>query len=125
MYAESLALLRALLAHHRFVCVPRADGTFPPRGQCTRAYTPICDTAGVPHIARAPGVYLRQVAEWCAARGFPPLNALAVNADSGIPGYNYDGAGGFSLANWETDVEECIRFRGYPQTPEEAGLVVA
>jgi hypothetical protein len=61
------------------------------------------------------GSFLGEVADWCAAQGHPPLNSLAVNADTGIPGEGYEGAGGFKIVDWPTEVEQCIRFVGYPR----------
>jgi len=44
------------------------------------------------------------------------LNSLAVNGTTGLPGDGYDGAGGFHIVNWPANVEQCIRFSGYPAT---------
>jgi hypothetical protein len=46
----------------------------------------------------------------------PPLNSLAVNAQTGIPGASYDGAGGFHTVDWPRDVDACIRIGKYPAT---------
>jgi hypothetical protein len=59
------------------------------------------------------GPFLLEIAEWCKDAGYPPLNALAVNA-TGMPGEGYDGAGGYIVKDWPNDVEGCILFTGYP-----------
>jgi len=59
------------------------------------------------------GQFLGEIADWCSTHGYPPLNALAVN-DTGLPGDGHDGAGGFKIVNWPAEVEQCIRFTGYP-----------
>ncbi len=113
MRAEARALGNHLLAHHRIVTT-----TFPPGQKVivdkyTIRYNKLCTAAGVPHVLQVVGNFLGEVAEWCAANGYPPLNALAVN-DTRMPGDGYDGAGGFKLLHWPTQVEECIRFKRYP-----------
>src|SRR5579862_4284953 len=113
MRPESLAMLRVLLEIHAFRCrrEPR-----PHRTECTISYGDLCGQAGVPYLTRRPGEFLLEVAEWCEARRFPPINALAVNGETGIPGYNYDQAPGCTFENWEEVADEVIAFRGYPET---------
>jgi hypothetical protein len=82
----------------------------------TIAYGILCARAAFPGSPEGVGPYLREIAEWCNASGFPPLNALAVNATTGIPGDSYNGAGGFSIINWPADLAACVRFTGYPAT---------
>jgi hypothetical protein len=103
-----------LLEHHRNHCV-RADGSIPPRNDCLITYGDLCSQAGVPHVTRSPGTFLLEIAEWCATKSWPPLNALAVNADSLMPGDNYNVAPGCSLLNWPAEVDACIAFRSYPE----------
>ena len=91
---------------------------FPPgksvvHGKYTIRYGVLCTRAGVPHVTRIVGEFLQEIAEWCSVSGFPPLNSLAVN-DTGMPGDGYDGAGGFKIINWPKEVDDCIRFKGYP-----------
>lgn len=114
MKPESRTMGQVLLDHHRSHCV-RHDGTIPPCDSCLITYGQLCAEAGVPHITRTPGPFLLEIAQWCASKGWPPLNALAVNAESRMPGDNYDLAPGCSLLNWPEEVDSCIRFRGYPQ----------
>jgi hypothetical protein len=117
MRPESDALLRALLEHHANVCVPD-NGRFPPREDCVIAYGTLCEEAGTGHILRIIGTFLLEVAQWCAACGHPPINALAVNATTRIPGENYAAAPGCSNHNWEAEVEEVIAYRNYPQADQ-------
>jgi hypothetical protein len=76
----------------------------------------MCDRAGVPHLTRSPGRFLAEVAKWCEDRGLPPINALAVNGNTGMPGDNYDGAPGCHLLTWPAEVNAAIRCRDYPET---------
>src|SRR6476659_263240 len=113
MRAEARALAQALLAHHRAVTRQQPPGNTVIPGHYTIRYGALCTKAGVPHVLRIVGGFLQEVAEWCEANGYPPLNSLAVN-ETGMPGDGYDGAGGFKIVNWPAEVEQCIRFRGYP-----------
>lgn len=114
MRPESLALLRALLEHHANVCVP-SNGRLPPHEDCVIAYEMLCNEAGTPHITRVIGTFLLEVAQWCAARGHQPINALAVNGDTGRPGENYGAAPGCSNLNWDAEVDAVIAYQNYPQ----------
>lgn len=109
------ALTYALLEHHRDVCVPH---TFRPPiiDQCLITYGDLCERAGQSGIARSVGRFLQEVAEWCAQNGWPPLNSLAVNKDSRMPGDNYNVAPGCSLLGWPTEAAKCIEFGGYPDS---------
>lgn len=113
MRPEARALGNALLEHHRVITTKHPPGkkVFP--AKYTIRYGVICDRAKVPHVVRIVGSFLGEVAEWCAQNHYPPLNALAVN-ESGQPGEGYDGAGGFKIVNWPSEVEQCIRFTAYP-----------
>lgn len=113
MRSEARALGQALLAQHQ-----ATTAQFPPKKlvvvrQYVVRYGVLCERAGVPHIVRIVGEFLREIAEWCDAEGFPPLNSLAVG-ENGVPGDGYDGAGGFMSRDGPKDVEKCIRFGGYP-----------
>lgn len=110
-------MARELLAHHRRVCVPQGS-RFLQRSSCTITYGDLCNRAGVPYLTRNPGPFLLEVAQWCQARGWPPINALVVNSDSGMPGDKYELAPGCSLLRWPDDVDAVIAFRGYPNTVE-------
>jgi hypothetical protein len=115
VHAISRAILRALLAHHRQVCQPPGTRLFNV-SQRVISYGQLCDSAGVPWLAQRVGPFLLEIAEWCEQHHYPPLNSLAVNAESLIPGDSYDGAGDFLLTDWPADVERCLTFTGYPST---------
>lgn len=115
MKGESKALLRALLAHHQMVCRPPGTRITDVNTRVI-SYGQLCTAAGVPWLVRSVGPFLLEIAEWCEQHGYPPLNSLAVNGESLIPGDSYDGAGNFRLADWQTDVERCLTFPGYPST---------
>lgn len=109
-------LLIALLRHHREATKrnpPRATGRLV-ESLYTVAYSDLCVRAGVPHVQRIVGQFLGEIAQWSRDNGFPPLNSLAVNAATGLPGEGYDGAGGFLIADWPEEVAQVIRFAGYP-----------
>ena len=113
MSPEAQKLAQALLDHHRKVCRSRvAELTSP--DSCVITYSDLCERAGLAHLKATVGKYLREIAEWCQANGWPPLNALAVNHDTGRPGHGYDNAPGCSLERWEDEATACIRFAGYP-----------
>jgi hypothetical protein len=114
MRDESRAMANELLAHHWRVCVLRG-GRFPPRNDCKITYGDLCERAGVPYLTRNPGQFLLEVAEWCEFHGWPPINALAVNAETGVPGDNYEVAPGCSLLRWPDEVDAAIAFREYPE----------
>jgi hypothetical protein len=44
--------------------------------------------------------------------GYPPLNALAVNAQTRMPGDGYYGAEQCQF--WPKEVRACLVFQGYP-----------
>jgi hypothetical protein len=111
MKRESIELVNALLERHRERCVSGNE----PHRRCTISYGELCRNAGVEHILRPVGSFLQDVAQWCADNEYPPLNSLAVNADTQIPGESYDLAPGCAFDNWEEDVQRCIAFRGYPE----------
>lgn len=113
MSPEGRAICRALLDHHHTSVKQRPPGKAIVPAQYTIRYSDLCARAGVPHLTRIIGSFLAEVAEWCDANGYPPLNALAVN-DTGMPGGGYDGAGGFKIIDWPTEVEDCIRYMSYP-----------
>lgn len=58
---------------------------------------------------------LKEIAEWCRAHNLPPLNALAVSRKTYEPSPDYDGAGGFRLGDWPTDVRKVLACRKYPK----------
>lgn len=113
MTAEARALAQVLLDHHRLVCAPRR-GTKPAIDSCVIAYGRLCERAGVPHLTHSVGPFLWEVAEWCEENGWPPLNALAVNRETRMPGEGYDGAPGCTLFAWPEEARAAIEFGGYP-----------
>lgn len=113
MTPEARALAQALLDHHRLICRPRR-GAQPSVDSCVITYALVCERAGVPHLTRSVGQFLREVAQWCDENGWPPINALAVNRDTRMPGEGYDGAPGCSLLAWSGEAQAAIEFSGYP-----------
>jgi hypothetical protein len=113
MRAESVALLEVLVTHHRATC-RRSDRAAPPRETCLITYGALCQRAGVPNLTRVVGQSLLEVAQWCEERALPPINSLAVNAETRMPGENYDVAPNCSLLDWPADADACIRCRDYP-----------
>ena len=115
MKPEAGALAQALLSHQRAVC--RSQGReLKAVDRCVITYGDLCERAGLPHLKPTVGKYLREVAQWCHDKGWPPLNALAVNHETRRPGHGYDGAPGCSLARWQDEVAACINFTGYPDS---------
>jgi hypothetical protein len=76
----------------------------------------LCAQAGYPDIVRSVGRFLQETAEWCEQNGYPPINALAVNSDSRMPGDSYELAPGCSILGWPNEARACIDFAGYPAT---------
>jgi hypothetical protein len=114
-------LANALLDHHRAVCVPHTSRP-PIVDRCVITYGDLCSQANVPGLERSVGHFLQEVAEWCAAHGYPPINALAVNADSRMPGEGYDLAPGCSIMRWPAEATDAIAFAGYPATAHQIVL---
>ena len=115
MTNTAIMLANALLAHHRDFCATH-DTRPPIIEQCTIAYRQLCEEAGTPGLEIGIGKFLQEVATWCAENGYPPINALAINAVAQMPGESYDLAPGCSILNWENEVIASIVFRGYPAT---------
>jgi hypothetical protein len=110
---EAQALAQTLLRHRKGVWRARG-GEELNVDACLITYGDLCDRAGVSQVKPAVGGYLREIAQWCHANGWPPLNALAVNYDTRRPGRGYDAAPGCSLAQWADQVRACVDFPGYP-----------
>src|SRR5690242_17938156 len=107
------AICQALLDHHRHSC--RTDeGGARPAESCLITYGVLGRQAVDPAVVRTVGLFLRVVGVGCQEKGSPPLNALAVNQDSRMPGDNYEVAPGCSLLDWPTQAQACIAFTGYP-----------
>jgi hypothetical protein len=78
-------------------------------------YGELCHRAGFPSTyARCCRWHLFEVAEFCAAQGWPPINSWAVSARTLVPGGGYEGAGECTFQTWEDDVLACVHFAGYP-----------
>ncbi len=79
------------------------------------SYSSLLAQIGAPiSLAHSVGKYLYEVADWCAGRGYPPINALAVNQAFGMPGTGYFLAPGGD--DWESEIRSCIAYRGYPMS---------
>lgn len=113
MRNTAIMIANALLEHHADVCVPHTIRP-PIRDQCVITYGDLCRAAGCPGLDHVVGEFLGEIAGWCEANRWPPINALAVNAASRIPGGGYDLAAGCDADNWEREIEACIVFTGYP-----------
>ena len=85
MTPTAVRLANALLDHHSEFCVPHTLRP-PTIDRCVVTDGDLCRQAGTPGLERGVGRFLQEVAEWCAARGYPPINALAVNAETRSPG---------------------------------------
>ena len=103
------SITQELLTHHRLKCRVGLDVN-----ACIITYGDLCDQAGCLELVHVVGDFLQETAEWCVDRGWPPINALAVNADSRMPGDGYDRAPRCSLLGWHDEVRRCIDFCGYP-----------
>jgi hypothetical protein len=114
MRPEAVAMANVLLKHHRLVC-RRPRRTVPIIDSCLITYGKLCDQAGLPYLHH-PGSFLGEIAQWCDDKGWPPINSLAVNAVSRMPGEGYDTAKGCSIIDWPKQAEACIKFRGYPDS---------
>ena len=114
----SVDLANALLARHQHICLSFTGDAEAVSEELIRkatiAYKSLLLKVGAPEsLAESIGWYLEEVAQWCDARGLPPINTLAVNASLGMPGPGYFTAPG-STANWGNDVRRCIACKSYP-----------
>jgi hypothetical protein len=112
---EARAAAHVLLDHHRRFCRSRSaeSSNF---DLCLISYGELCERAGISHLKPTLGKFLREIAQWCHENGWPPLNSLAVNHETRMPGHGYDQAPGCSLIHWREEVEASIEFDGYPET---------
>ena len=113
MRTTAVMLADALLQHHADVCI--AHHHRPPIiERCVISYGDLCRSAGCPGLEHNVGTFLAEIAIWCGNNKWPPINALAVNGTTRMPGEGYDSAHGCSLADWHGEVTDCIVFTGYP-----------
>jgi hypothetical protein len=113
MRAETHRIGQALLDHHRTVRkAPGVRVTDADVNRCLITYSALCERAGVPWLVRTVGSFLGELASWCSSMGYPPINALAVNATTRMPGDGYYGAE--QCHEWPREVRECLAFQGYP-----------
>lgn len=105
---EAVAMANVLLKHHKAL---RPGQNFE---TCLMPYGKLCELANAPWLTQNPGPFLCDIAEWCKTSGWPPLNALAVRADTRRPGDGYDKAPGCSLIDWAREAQACLDFREYP-----------
>ena len=80
--------------------------------ESTIPYKTLCENIGAPFVTESVGNYLNEVAEWCESCGLPPINALAVNGQTGVPGTGYFLAPG--CGDWPKEVRESIACKKYP-----------
>ncbi len=115
MNVEAQRLAKELLVWHAHIRANRradawALGDLAP-------YKKLCERAGIGGAERIVGPYLGELAEWCKRNDLPPLNSLAVNAQTRIPGVGYDGAPNCSYETWVEDVGRCLATQYPPQIP--------
>ena len=121
MTTESIAIANVLLKNHREFCRD-FEGLMPESitdkmvKQSVIPYRSLCKWAGVPFLTDSIGRFLSEVGEWCEENGWPLLNSLAVNRETGLPSFGYDAAHGGDLSLWPEHVRKCIAFAGYPKT---------
>lgn len=110
----------ALLQHHKEFCsnldTPPETAKEMMAEQVTIPYVVLLRKAKVADFVNPVNVgkYLDEVAAWSKENRFPPINALAVNGETGIPGAGFDAAEG--CANWPEQVQKCIAYKNYPPT---------
>lgn len=112
---QSRALAQGLLDHLRHMRSLK-DTKWIRLEEWVIPYRELCERAGVPELTRCVGNFLVEIADWCTENSWPPLNSLAVNDESRMPGHGYDGAPGCSLLHWPDEAEACIRFENYPES---------
>jgi hypothetical protein len=115
MREETIRLARELLVWHDWIRTKRKNGVVALTDLAL--YKKLCERAGVPDLYRPVGIFLGELATWCKEKGLPPLNSLAVNAETHIPGVGYDSADGCSYNTWWNDVVACIESDYPPRIP--------
>jgi len=111
---EARMLANILLEHHRYLRghLWLTPDTVQPKHMLP--YGELCTRAGLGYLPLGLDHFLGQVAYWCQSKGLPPLNALAVNAQTKMPGDGYYAVAGSHL-NWWSNVQACIACGKYPQ----------
>jgi hypothetical protein len=88
-------------------------------------YGKLIELSQVPLSPRNAGGPLFDIAGYCAANGLPPIHALVVAKETGMPGDGFFRAPGSSYAGlgfdeafqlWRKDVESCMSFDNYVRT---------
>ncbi|HSF57805.1 MAG TPA: hypothetical protein VLD83_07030 [Candidatus Binatia bacterium] len=113
MSPEARKFAQALLDHRKQVCRLRTEASAGV-DSCLITYGDLCKQAGLSHLKPNVGKFLREVAQWCHDKNWPPLNSLAVNHETRRPGNGYGSAPGCSQERWLDEVAACINFAGYP-----------
>jgi hypothetical protein len=92
MREETIRLARELLVWHNAIRARRKNDDVSLSDLAP--YKRLCERAGVPDLYRLVGTFLGELATWCKDNGLLPLNSLAVNAGTHIPGIGCDTADG-------------------------------
>jgi len=109
----SQKLYEALLEHHSRVRINH-EITDTQIDRHLITYGRLCEDAGLPaSMAIGIGKFLGEIAEYCSTLDCPPINALAVNSESRMPGDNYDLAEGCSILQWPDQVKAVLLCHGY------------
>jgi hypothetical protein len=85
MSPEARALANVLLNHHR-QAIRRSREPLKDVNGALISYGVLCDRAGLSYRSRNAGPFLREIAEWCHDHEWPPINSLAVNHATRVPG---------------------------------------
>jgi len=108
---EAGVVAQVLLEHHDIM---RRNGQIR-RPECLITYGRLCVLAEIPEWTSHVDELLNEVAGWCERNGWPPLNALAVDAMTMKPAREYGDAPGCSFLTWDRDVARCLACTDYPQ----------
>lgn len=107
----------ALLERHRRLCAPldiqrSEEVTRKMIDDSVISYKTLCESINAGEVTHGVGKFLFELAKWCEASGVPPINSLAVSAQSKNPGTGYFLAPGGE--DWDLRVKECIAYKSYP-----------
>jgi hypothetical protein len=108
---EAVLVCQVLLNHQRSIVRLKRR---PPFQQCLITYGEVCEAAGLPLLTEAISICLWEIAEFCADNGWPPLNAIVINARTREPGKGYEKAPGCSRESWLDEAQRCLDFAHYP-----------